>query len=63
MRISMKAARVNVNLTQKEAAAALKVSEKTLANWEQGTTAPRADKMPLICEVYNCKTEDIIFLP
>ncbi|UTG84509.1 helix-turn-helix domain-containing protein [Bacillus paranthracis] len=37
--ISLKAARVNAELNQEEAASLLEVSEKTLRNYEQGITA------------------------
>ena len=36
MAITLRAARVNKNLTQEEAAAALKIATKTLWNYEKG---------------------------
>lgn len=61
-KITMKAARVNVGLSQKEAAKALNVGESTVSNWEKGKTAPRADKMAAICALYKCAPENLIFL-
>ena len=63
MRVSMRAARVNANLTQTEAAKELQIGIRTLQNWETGASSPRADKMPQICALYGCRIEDIIFLP
>lgn len=62
MQVTMKAARINANLSQTEAAKRLKIALKTLQNWEAGVTSPRVDKMPDICKLYGCTMEDIIFL-
>ena len=63
MRVTIKAARVNKDLTQTDFAKAVGVGVRTVQNWETGVSSPRADKMPEICEVLGCKIEDIIFLP
>ena len=63
MRVSIKAARVNANLTQDAFAKKIGVGVKTIQNWESGSSSPRADKMPEICKVLGCKIDDIIFLP
>lgn len=63
MRVTIKAARVNKNLTQAELAEAVGVGVRTIQNWESGASSPRADMMPAICEVLECSTDDIIFLP
>jgi DNA-binding XRE family transcriptional regulator len=44
-----------------EAAEKLNVSLKTLQNWEAGTTLPRVDRLPVICSLYKCTIEDLIF--
>lgn len=63
IRITLKAARINRNLSQKEAAKALKVSNKTLWNWEKGLSVPKADKIDAICELYDVPYDNLIFLP
>ena len=62
-KITLKAARVNVGYTQKEAAAKLKVSNKTLANWENGKAIPKADKIDMICNLYRINYDNLNFLP
>lgn len=62
-KVTIRAARVNVGLSQRAAAKALKVGESTVANWESGKTSPRADMMAAICELYKCSPENLIFLP
>ncbi len=63
MKMTLKAARVNAGLTQKEAAAALGISNKTLCNWENGISFPKADKVEKICSLYGVSYDNIIFLP
>lgn len=63
VKISIRAARVNVGLSQKEAADHLGVSNKTLSNWEKGVTFPTADKIPAICELYGVPYDQLNFLP
>ncbi len=63
MRVTIRAARVNKKLTQAEFAEAVGVGVRTIQNWESGVSSPRADMMPIICEVLECSTDDIIFLP
>lgn len=63
VKISMKAARVNIGLSQKEAADRLNVSNKTLGNWENGITFPPVDKIPDICELYGVSYDMLNFLP
>ena len=61
-KMTLKAARVNVGLTQKEAAEALGVGNKTLGNWENCVTFPSADMIEKICVLYKLSYDDIIFL-
>ncbi len=63
MKISLKAARTNANLTQKQAANKLNVTRDTISNWETGKTYPDALKIKDIERVYNVTYNDIIFLP
>lgn len=60
-KITLRAARINAGLTQKEAAKKLKVSNKTLCNWENNTSIPKADKIDAICILYNIPYDNIIF--
>lgn len=62
-KITLKAARVNIGITQKEAAERLNVSNKTLCNWENGVSVPKADKIDAICNLYNVAYDNLIFLP
>lgn len=59
MRITLKAARVNVGLYQSEAAKIFGVDKKTLSNWENGKTLPNSDKIPIICETYKRSYDEI----
>lgn len=63
LKISLKSARVNAGYSQKNASTLLGVSNKTLSSWENGTTVPKADVIDKICELYNVKYDNIIFLP
>ena len=62
-KITMKAARVNVGLTQKQAATEMGVSNKTLCSWEKGESYPNAIQIKAICELYNVAYDNLIFLP
>ena len=62
-KITLKAARVNAGLTQKEAAKKINVSNKTLCNWESGASMPKVDKIDAICDLYGIAYDNIIFLP
>ena len=63
MKVSLKAARVNAGYTQKDAAKQLRVSNKTIQNWESGKSYPNADKIAEICELYVISYDNINFLP
>lgn len=63
VKISMRAARVNAGLSQKEAATRLGVSNKTIGNWENGVTFPPADKILEICKLYSVSYDNLNFLP
>ena len=63
IRMTLKSARVNKGLSQKEASKALKVSNKTLCRWENGVSVPKADKIDAICELYGVPYDNLNFLP
>ena len=52
-KISLKAARVNAGLSQKEAAILLGISNKTLCSWENGKTFPDQPRIDKICVLYG----------
>ena len=62
-KITLKAARINAGLGQKEAASKLGVSNKTLSAWENGISFPGADMIPKICDLYGRPYDGINFLP
>lgn len=62
MKVSMKAMRVNANLSQKDAAKAIGINKRTLQKWESNETFPKVTQLKQLCDIYGCKIEDI-FLP
>lgn len=62
LKISLAAARVNANMTQDEVARVLKVSNKTVGNWEKGVVLPSAAVMFALSSLYQIP-EDNIILP
>lgn len=63
MALSLKAARVNKKLTQKEAAKLIGVNVSMLSKWEAGKSVPSAKRIPKITEVYGVTYDELIFLP
>lgn len=61
MAMTLKAARVNADMTQLEAAKALNISKNTLSNYEQYKTIPDIEKAKQIAALYGCLVNDIIF--
>lgn len=59
MRITLKAARVNKNLTQEQVADELKVTKKTVGSWESGKTRPKLEKIEPLRELYGVSYDDI----
>ena len=62
MKVSLKAMRVNAEMSQFEAAKALGVTKNTIFNWETYKTSPNANQLIRLCEIYGCTMDDI-FLP
>ena len=60
-KITLKAARVNANLSQKAAAVALGVNVSTIQNYEMGKTVPDWEMVKRIEEVYRFPADFIIF--
>lgn len=63
MKITLKAARVNAGLTQKEAAIAIGVTKDTISNWERRKSFPGTKAIKRIEETYCVPYDSIIFLP
>lgn len=59
--ISLRAARVNVNLTQKEVAEKIGVHQQTIAKYEKDSTKIPMDLLHRLSELYKVKL-DYIFL-
>lgn len=62
MKITIAAARVNANMTQKEAADELHVSKTTISNWEKGKVIPSYVALQAISKLYSIPVDNI-FLP
>lgn len=62
MRLTLKAARVNSGLEQKEAAEKLGISRDSLRSYEKYKKSPRIDLAVKMAQLYNCTLADIIFL-
>ena len=61
-RISLEAVRVNANMTQKEWAERLGVSNNTVVNWEKGNTEPSLSKLREMSQLSGVPM-DFIFVP
>ena len=62
MALTLKGARVNAGLTQKEAGEKLGVTSVTLSNWEKGKTFPKVDQIFRLADLYGVSVNDFIFL-
>lgn len=63
MAITLKAARVNANLTQAEVVKQLNISKTTLTNYEKYRTIPTISMAQKFAALYGLEVDDIIFLP
>lgn len=63
MAITLKAARVNVGLTQKQAAELLGITDNALWNYENGRSFPDVRVIKKMEEVYKISYNDLNFLP
>lgn len=62
IKISLAAARVNAGLTQVEVANDLRISKKTLINWEKGKARPSFATIRTLSNLYKMPVDNI-FLP
>lgn len=61
MKVTIKAARVNVGLTLKDAAAKIGVTKETLSRWERGLSSPTLEKVEKLAAAYQCTPEDFLY--
>ena len=59
-RITLRAARVNAGLTLKEVAKKLGVTERTVSNWEKGSTSIPAKELIALCTIYAISIDAIV---
>lgn len=60
MKVTLRAARVNANISQQTMAKELGVSSCTLRSWENDKTFPDAVQLARMCRMYNVSMDDII---
>ena len=60
LKISLKAARVNANLSQEEVARKMKKSKVTINNWENGKTEIDHGNLNELCRLYSVTMDDIL---
>lgn len=60
LKISLKAARVNANLSQEEVAMKMKKSKVTINNWENGKTEIDYGNLNELCRLYSVTMDDIL---
>ena len=58
-RISLRAARINAELTQKQAAKLMGRNKQTIVNWESGKTEISFGDVLRLCQVYDVPVEYI----
>ena len=59
MMISLKAARVNAGMTQKDVAQRLGVTKTTIVNWEKHDNRLSFDKLNKLCSLYGIRIDDV----
>ena len=57
----LRIARIQINLSQQEVAAALKTTQPTVSSWETGATMPRIPQFALLAELYGMSTDLLLF--
>ena len=60
-KISLKAARINANMTQAELGKKIGRNPSTILNWENGNTKIPLDDFKKICKVLNVNENNIFF--
>lgn len=63
LKLTLKAARVNAGLTQKELAALMGISETTMIKWEKGDGKDiKLGEFEKLCKILNVDINQLIFL-
>lgn len=60
-KITLKAARVNAGMSQREVAEELHVAQTTVRNWENGKTDPKLGQFMKMCSLYKVSSDSIFF--
>lgn len=60
-KISLKAARINASLTQKQLGELMNVHENTIAKWEEDPKSLSIKNAEKICEILNVPFKNIFF--
>lgn len=63
MKLTLKAARVNVNMTQEEVAEKVGKKRNTIQNYERGKCMPDIETGKKLASLYGVSVDDLIFLP
>jgi len=63
MKITLKAARVNVGLTQDDVAKEVGKSKNTIVSYEKGKSMPDIETGKALAKLYGVSVDDLIFLP
>ena len=61
--ITLRAARINAGLEQKEVANLMSVSVATMSSWETGKTHPNILQARKLSQLYKIPIDRLIFLP
>ena len=61
LQISLPAARINAEMTQKEVADAMGVDRSTVGRWEKGEKVPDYDEAKKLAELYGLTVDNIFF--
>ncbi len=61
IQITLRAARVNAGMTQKEVASQLGISNQTLIKWEKTPGVIPGERMAQLASIYGLPVESIIF--
>lgn len=59
LKISLAAARVNAGMTQNDVSRILRVSNKTVLNWEKGKAIPSYATLKTLSDIYQIPIDNI----